>query len=214
MTPGTPSPSPRKGALSRRTIIIGSVIVGVLVVAALAVWAVLAATSTADHSAAPASTSPSASSSPSTTLSASPTPGASPTPTFDPRYGAPVADTVPRDGTADFGNQLTATVVTAKSITAKGTQPGEVSGPALELTIRLDNGTGAAISVDPVTVNVYYGSQATPASPFTSLGTAFHGQLAAGAQGTGTYVFAVSKAQQESAVITVNAGGNAVVVFR
>jgi hypothetical protein len=162
---------------------------------------------------APGSTS-TASSTP--TASAIPSTPPSPPAAIDPRFGAPVAQTVPKDATADLGNTVSAHITKITSTTATGTQAGEVSGPAVQVELTITNGTAGDISLDEVSVNAYYGSGMTPASPIaTQNDRVFGGTLAASKTAAGMYEFSVPKDQQASLVITVSrAAGAPLVVFQ
>jgi cytoskeletal protein RodZ len=169
-------------------------------------------TTAASNPTSTASSTPTASATPSTR----PGTALSPPATIDPRFGAPVAQTVPKDATADLGNTVSARITKITSTTAKGTQAGEVSGPAARVELTIMNGTAGGISLDGVSVNAYYGSGMTPASPIAAQDTtAFSGTLAASKTAAGTYLFSVPKDQQASLVITVSrAAGAPIVVFQ
>ena len=145
-----------------------------------------------------------------------PTSGATeaPSPTDDPSFGQPVAQTVPKDHSADFGDAVTARISALTPVTATGTQPGEVSGPAVQVDLELTNGTPAEISLATVDVNAYYGSDRKPATPIVSKSgsSGFTGTLAAGATAKGRYVFSVPEDQQNSVVITVSKSAGAPIV--
>jgi cytoskeletal protein RodZ len=198
-------------------------IVAAVVVILLIVGGILVASIGVGSTKPSASGSSTPSMSPSPSPSSSETPGASvpaapsPSPTVDPAYGAPVAQTVPKNAKGDFGDGVTARIAAIKSITATGTQAGEVSGPAAQVDIELMNGTTADISLGAVAVNAYYGVDKTPASPIVSKsGSAgFSGSLAAGKTATARYVFSVSKEQQKTLVVTIGKNaGSPIVVFQ
>lgn len=161
---------------------------------------------------------PSSEPSAATTPSASPStePGPTPTPSVDPDFGVPVAQTVPKDEAADFGDRVTARIASITAVTATGTLPGEVSGPAVQVDLVIDNGTSAEVSLDTVTVNAYYGAGRTPASPYAqSSDDTFPDTLAAGASAKARYLFSVPKDAQGSVVITVSrSAGEPIVVFQ
>ena len=142
-------------------------------------------------------------------------PEASPGPTIDPDFGRPVADTVPRDQPADFGDRVTARIAAITSVTATGSQPGEVSGPAVQVDVEITNGTSAELSLGTVTVNAYYGADLTPAAPYSQpRSAAFPATLGPGATATARYVFSVPTDAQDSVVITVDkSAGDPIVVF-
>lgn len=136
---------------------------------------------------------------------------------IDPSFGQPVAETVGSTATAQLPGLMTARIAASKAITAEATQAGEISGPAIQVIVELVNGSATAVSVNTVTVNGYYGSDLTPASPIvpksTSLG--FSGTVEPGAKATGTYVFSVPKESQSSFVLTVSVvAGGPIAVFK
>jgi hypothetical protein len=142
-------------------------------------------------------------------------PGSSPSPSIDPGFGAPVAETVPKDRMADFGDGVTARIRAITAVTAVGTLPGEVSGPAVQVDLEISNGTSAEISLAVVTVNAFYGADRTPASPYSQPGDeAFPTTLAPGATASARYLFSVPTEAQSSVVITVStSAGGPIVVF-
>ena len=72
---------------------------------------------------------------------------------------------VPIDAPAAVGNGIVAAIASVEPIDGTAVGPGNVAGPALRFTVRIDNGTGEAVSLDGVAVNLYYGADRTPASP-------------------------------------------------
>ncbi|HXD62002.1 MAG TPA: hypothetical protein VN619_08755 [Lacisediminihabitans sp.] len=210
--------SSTESAARRRTIIIVVAII-VVVLAAVAILAAIGFGGAARQHRAATTSSPtpraSASETPipqATATSTTPAPDA----TADPRFGAPVAQTVPKDASADFGDTVTARITSITSTTATGTGVGEVSGPAVRVALSITNGTGSQISLNGVTVNAYYGSAMTPASPVgTQDDKTFGGNLGASKTASGSYEFSVPKDQQSSLVITVSrAAGEPIVVFQ
>lgn len=213
-------------AVRRRTIVIVTAVIAALVIAGATFAAVGisngAFNNTANRQPEGASTAPGSTS----TTSRTPSPGETPTTqpgaeqsppaTIDPRFGAPIAQTVPKDATADFGNTVSAHITKITSTTATGTQAGEVSGPAVRVALSITNGSAADISLDGVTVNAYYGSAMTPASPIaTQDNIRFGGTLAASKTATGSYEFSIPKDQQASLIITVSrSAGSPIVVFQ
>ena len=158
------------------------------------------------------SQSTSSSRAPSATDSAAP----SASPTVDPKYGAPVAETVPTDGEGDLDGAVTVRLGAITSITAAGMQIGEISGPAAQVDVELTNGGGVGISLDSVTVNAYYGEEFFPAPPIAAAtgDDSFSGTLKPGEKATSRFVFTVSKEQQKTLTVTVSReAGSAIVVF-
>ena len=87
--------------------------------------------------------------------------------------------------------------------------PGEVNGPAAQITVELKNGTKTALDVNSVEVGIT-DSAAQPGIPVTTVDDApFSGQIAPGATATGVYVFRVPTTHRNPVLITVSytAGG-------
>jgi hypothetical protein len=119
------------------------------------------------------------------------------------RTMAPVPLTAP----AKFGDGVSASVVGIKAINAKARGIGEVSGPGLQITVQLRNGTAKALSLDTVVVNLADSTNAPgspmsgpPAKPFT-------GSLAAGHDASGVYVFTVPQNRRSRITITMSYSG-------
>lgn len=236
-----PSTSPTAGptGASRRRVV--AAVVAVIVVVAVVLIVKLASGGTSNTPSALASGTPSASSSPSASSaapsttpvpsvspSATSTPGtASPTPTSSatPTPSATTPETpkvlpthkpVPIKTPAPFGDGVTANIVSVVPVQSVAKGPGEISGPAIKVTILLDNGTKAAISVNQVTVNVSYGAAANPSIPVTSDPSSkpFTGTVATGASVRGTYIFDIPKDQRSKVTISVSyAALSPIVVF-
>ncbi|MGY1842298.1 hypothetical protein [Modestobacter sp. SYSU DS0875] len=149
--------------------------------------------------------SPTASSTPSGTAASvstgAPTEPAVPGPaTGIPAMLAPVA----LDEPAVAADGVTVTLPAIAAIDAVGTGPGNVSGPALAITVRVTNGTAEPISLDGLQVNVAYSEQETAASPVNDPAAApAQGSLAAGAAAEGHYVFSVPAGERDLVTVTV-----------
>ncbi|HEY8790492.1 MAG TPA: DUF4352 domain-containing protein [Actinopolymorphaceae bacterium] len=112
---------------------------------------------------------------------------------------------------------MTAKIVGVVPVQSVAQGPGEISGPAIKVTISLKNGTKDAISVNQVTVNVTYGKQASPASDIQGDPSAkpFKGTVAVGASARGTYIFDIPKNQRSDVSISVSyAALSPIVVFK
>lgn len=97
----------------------------------------------------------------------------------------------------DLGNGVTAQVEQVESVDGKPRGPGEIGGPALRITVRVRNNSGADQPMDAALVNLYYGRDKTPASGVAGPGSKpFRGALKAGDTARGRYVFSVAKADQ------------------
>ncbi len=99
---------------------------------------------------------------------------------------------VPIDAPAAVGNGIVATIASIEAIDGTAVGPGNIAGPALRVTVRIENGTAEAVSLDGVAVNMSYGTDRTPASPLGDPSQApFSGMVDPGGSGEGVYVFSV-----------------------
>jgi hypothetical protein len=114
----------------------------------------------------------------------------------------------------DFGGRVIVHVTDMKSATAHARGPGEVTGPGLVLTLQIDNGSKKSIDLGNVVVALTDSTKA-PANPMAaSPARPFSGQLAAGKQASGVYVFTIPKANRHPISVAVSYTTNApVVVF-
>jgi len=92
------------------------------------------------------------------------------------------------------------------SVKSKASGPGEISAPAVRLTIRLTNTGARSLSLTSVVVNAYYGSAGTPgiqiigdpaSKPFTA-------SLKPGKKATAVFVFNMPVSKRGDATITVS----------
>ena len=89
------------------------------------------------------------------------------------------------------------TITRVESVKGVGRGVGEKSGPALRLTVSVSNDTSKTLSLDLGLLNVYFGAEASPASPLSGPGVrALPSSVKAGQTGTGKYVFGVPTNQR------------------
>jgi hypothetical protein len=101
-------------------------------------------------------------------------------------------------------DEVTATLPEIEEITGQATGPGDVAGPALRVTVRIQNGTQEAIALDEVSVNAYYRADLTPAPPLNDPSAlAFFGPLPAGEAAEAVYVFRVPPEQRGQVTLEV-----------
>ena len=83
--------------------------------------------------------------------------------------------------------------------------PGEVSGPALVVTVTLETTGSKAVDLSAASVTLSYGKDETPATTFASMDQAksLPSSVAAGKSVTGSYVFAVPTGSQDDVTIDV-----------
>jgi hypothetical protein len=111
---------------------------------------------------------------------------------------------VPFQSQADFGGQVAIRVTELAAITATAELPGEVAGPAVAITIDINNGSAAPIGLDSVTVDLTDGD-GNPALPMsTDPSKPFSGVVAAGEQRTAVYVFTAPVDARDDMSLTVN----------
>jgi hypothetical protein len=112
---------------------------------------------------------------------------------------------VPLDAPAAVGNGVVATLPAIDAVEGQASGPGNVNGPALRVTVRVQNGTDQPIALDGVAVNLYHGADRTPASPLDDAAEQpFAGTLAAGQSADAVYVFSVPADVRDA--ITVEVG--------
>ena len=121
---------------------------------------------------------------------------------------------VPLDAVADFGGQITTKLTDIAAIDAQARVPGELSGPALAITIEVSNDSTDPIGLDSVSVNVE-GNGGAPASPITTDPAApFSGVLMPGEKKTGVYVFTIPvESRSDLSVTVLYSVGSPVVLF-
>lgn len=125
----------------------------------------------------------------------------------------PTASPVSLESTANFGNKVTAKIVSSKSINATAHGSGEISGPAAQLTISVSNGTAQPISLADVTVNLT-DANGNPANTVSDPSMKpFTGNLAAGKSATGVYVFTLAKNHPNPVTISLSYTVDAPVVL-
>ena len=116
----------------------------------------------------------------------------------------PVLSAVGLDDPAAVGDGVRATVRSVESIDGTGYGPGNIAGPALRVTVQLDNGTAEPVSLDGVAVDLAYGAEAIPGPPLDDPSRApFSGTLPAGSSAEGVYVFTVPADQRDTVTVQV-----------
>lgn len=103
-----------------------------------------------------------------------------------------------------------------EAVTGEAKLPGDVAGPALRVTVTIQNGSASALGLDSVVVNGYRGAKRVPLEMLMSPGgSPFSGQVGPGDKAVGTYVFRVGTAQRSDVTFTVDVTpGEPSAVFR
>ena len=106
--------------------------------------------------------------------------------------------------TAAVGDGVTVAVASVERFEGEGVGPGNVSGPALRVTVRLTNGTADAVSLDAVSVNAGVGDDVVPAPELNDVSRApFSRSVAPGSTAEGTYTFSLPSGATGPVVIDV-----------
>lgn len=117
---------------------------------------------------------------------------------------AEVKKPVGLDARAQFGTGVTAQISSIEPVEGQARGPGEISGPALRLTITIVNDSGEQIPLPEAAVGVMYGKQRTPAIALSEPGVdPFPIELNSGSTADGRYVFAVPPAARGGIRVTV-----------
>ncbi|MCS3442536.1 hypothetical protein [Microbacterium phyllosphaerae] len=161
-------------------------VIAVLLVGGI-VWGVLA-NSGSDQADPGASTSPGATPTPQPTEFETPSPGAT-----DGVAKPDDGEEVPIDEPAPAVEGVVTEVTDIEAITAGNDIPGEPSGPAIQVTVRLTNGSEKAIDTAGANVTLTYGGDdRLPAAGLTGEGTSvWPSSVAAGASADAVFQFAV-----------------------
>lgn len=119
------------------------------------------------------------------------------------------------DQPAAVGDGVSARVVSLEAVDATGVGPGNVTGPALRVTVELTNGTADALPLGGVAVDLASGPELVPASPVNDPSAApFSGTVAAGGTAQGVYVFSIAAADRADVTLSVGyEAGAPVLVF-
>lgn len=177
-------------------------------VAAVALLAGLSACTGGGGAAAPTSTAtPSASStapgSAPTTADTAPTRSSTQTPTTAQEVGATTLPAVAAGSPAPFGDGLVAVVKAVDDVQVSAGAPGEVAGPAVAVTVVLENGSEAAVDLSGVSVTAASSSGAPLEQTTASPSSVPRGVLSTGDEVTGTWVFSVPGGERTGAVLTI-----------
>lgn len=120
---------------------------------------------------------------------------------------------VPISATATFSSEVTVKVARIRALDVKAEGPGEISGPGLEITVRIVNGTAKPIDLGNTIVDLT-DSEGNPTVPNMSGNEPITGTLAVGATASGSYQFKVPANLRNPVTIAVSYTTSApVIVF-
>jgi len=121
-----------------------------------------------------------------------------------------VAPPVGLDQKGDFRTGVTLRITSIEAVNGVGRGPGEVSGPALRLTMEARNDSGDPVSLEGMVVDLRYGAPDTPGMPLTEPGAKpFEGELAPREQAAAVYVFAVPEESRRLVTVAASYTGSA-----
>lgn len=146
-------------------------------------------------------TSGSAEETPSPSASESSDPAAPGSP--DPAAPRTTAPPVALDQTAAPAEGVLVSLSSITAIAGEASVPGEVAGPALEITVNVENTASEALE-DTLIVNVYYGAQRTPANILVRPRQDLPLSIAPGESAKGIYAFSVPEEARGQVVVEVD----------
>lgn len=118
-----------------------------------------------------------------------------------PGVAGEVAGPVALDAAADVGDGVEVRLSRIEAVEAEATLPGEVGGPAVAVTVEVTNGSQDAIDLGHVTVDLVTGEGASAPPVLDPDHEPLTGELDAGDDRAGTYVFTL--ADEERADVSV-----------
>jgi hypothetical protein len=213
MNTGAPGRTPPQGARHRRLLAAGTaaVVAAVLLTVAIVAGGGDQEPAGSGSSAGTASTGspgaavPSSAAGPSASVPPqSPPPGDPAVPTGDPAELPPSLAAVALDAPATVGDGVTGSLESLEAVEGTATGPGNVAGPAVRVTVRLENGTAGPVSLDGAVVTLTHGAEQSPASPLDDPSAVpFSGVVDPGDSAVGVYVFTVAEEARESVTVSV-----------
>lgn len=118
----------------------------------------------------------------------------------------PTKRPVKLDETAQTG-RVQAELLRIQAITARASLPGEVQGPALAFTVRLENSGRSSVKLDAVVVTLT-DSGGNPCTEMTAKpARPFSGVLRPGKSARGVYVFTIAKDRRKPVSLDLSLGG-------
>lgn len=116
----------------------------------------------------------------------------------------------------EASNGVDVSLVRIESVEGVASAGGEIAGPALRVTVAVENKGDQSLDLEYVVVNTYWGEDRSPAGTIMQPGgSPFEGVLEPDAEAEGTYLFSVAEEDRSDVVITVDHQvGEPAVVFQ
>lgn len=133
--------------------------------------------------------------------------------------GPTAAAAVPTTSTAltrpvALDNRVTVRLTGVRATTVTARTPGETSGPAVQVTVNVQNGSSSPLDVRSAVVSLKADGGALGVGTTAGGPNPLHGTIGPGATATGTYVFMLAPAKDRNVIVNVNyAAGRPVAVF-
>lgn len=201
---------PRRGAAR----VIVAVVAGVILLAGIGVAIAMGVggSRSADPAASPGAAAPTKAlpspgssppaSAPPSTAPQSPTPGGEQSTDPDGRQTLPPADF---DDAVAVEGGARVSVSSIEDVDGEAVVPGEVSGPAVRITVEVENDTEEAIDLTTAVVTVYAGESGLQANPVSKpAGKAFPSEVAPGNTAQGAFVFELPEDQRSGVRVEVD----------
>jgi len=109
-------------------------------------------------------------------------------------------------GSPSVTEGVTLRVESVTAVDGQAAVPGEVAGPAVSVTVVVDNASGTPFDLSRTVVNVYSGDAFTPGNGLVTGTSPFPAEVAAGSTATATYVVAVPGDERDRIRVTVDTG--------
>jgi len=118
--------------------------------------------------------------------------------------GAREQPPVPLDASPVVTDGITLRVESLTAVDGQAALPGEIGGPAVSVTVVVDNASEQPFDLAGTVVNAYSGPELTPANGLSTGTSAFPAEAPAGTTTTATYVFSVPADQRDQVRVTVD----------
>jgi hypothetical protein len=125
----------------------------------------------------------------------------------------PSMSPVELDQPSSTGTGLTARLISVSAIDAKAQIPGEITGPALAITIEVGNTGRRSADLEFVSVSLLDSDSAPGAEMTAAPAKPLTGRVAAKANARGVYVFRVPENKRRPVTVSVSIGHAPVLVF-